>query len=84
MPNVDPVPHIEELRRYVREAGRPEDTVGIAGRVTATGEPEEWLATATRFREAGGTDLTIWPPPGASPEDGLAALLAAHRVIAEA
>ncbi len=82
MPNVDPVPHIEELRGYVLEAGRPQDAVAIAGRVTATGDPEEWVATATRLSEAGGTDLTIWPPPGASAGDGLAAMLAAHEVIA--
>ena len=84
LPNIDPVPHIEELRRYVREAGRPEDAVGIAGRVTATGDPEEWVATAKRLSDAGGTDLTIWPPSGASPKDGLAAMLAAHAAIASA
>jgi probable F420-dependent oxidoreductase len=81
MPNIDPVPHIEELRRYVREAGRPEDAVGIAGRVTATGDPKEWVATSTRFFEAGGTDLTIWPPPGASLQQGITAMLAAREEI---
>ncbi len=84
MPNVDPVPHIEELRGYALEAGRPQDAVAIAGRVTAAGDPREWVATATRLSEAGGTDLTIWPPPGASAQDGLAAMLAAHEVIAGA
>jgi probable F420-dependent oxidoreductase len=82
MPNVDPVPHVEELGRYVLDAGRPQEAVRIAGRVTATGDPEEWVAAAVRLREAGGTDLTIWPPPGASPQKGLSAMLAARDVIA--
>jgi probable F420-dependent oxidoreductase len=84
MPNVDPVPHIEELRRHVLEAGRPPDAVAIAGRVTATGEPRDWVATATRLSAAGGTDLTIWPPAGASPQEGLSAMLAARDAIAAA
>jgi probable F420-dependent oxidoreductase len=84
MPNVDPVPHIDELRSYVVEAGRPPDAVAVAGRVTAAGDPDDWLATATRLSDAGGTDLTIWPPKGASPQEGLAAMLAAHEVIANA
>jgi len=84
MPNIDPVPHIGELRAAVRAAGRPQDAVAIAGRVTASGEPQDWVATATRLREAGGTNLTIWPPGDASPEAGLAAMIAGREAIASA
>jgi probable F420-dependent oxidoreductase len=82
MPNVDPVPHIDELHGHVLEAGRPADAVAIAGRVTAAGDPDDWLASATRHGDAGATDLTIWPPRGASPQEGLAAMIATRRVIA--
>jgi probable F420-dependent oxidoreductase len=84
MPNVDPVPHIGALRDAVRDAGRPLDAVAIAGRVTATGNPEDWLASATRLRDAGGTDLTIWPPADASPDEGLDAMSRARAAIAPA
>jgi probable F420-dependent oxidoreductase len=81
MPVVDPVPHIEELRSYVRESGRPVDSVAIAGRLTAAGDAQAWAAEAARLSEAGVTDLTISPPPGASPDEGLAALIAARDAI---
>jgi probable F420-dependent oxidoreductase len=84
MPNVDPVPHIDDLRGHVLEAGRRHDAVGIAGRLTASGDPQQWMATAARLSEAGATDLTIWPPPGESPQDALAAMLAARDMIAAA
>ena len=81
MPIVDPTPHIEALRSYVREAGRNVDSVGIAGRVMASGDVDAAAAEAARMRTAGVTDLTILPPLGASANEGLAALLAAHAAI---
>jgi probable F420-dependent oxidoreductase len=84
MPNVDPVPHIEALRAAVRDAGRAQDAVAVAGRVDALADPWEWIATATRLRDAGGTDLTIWPPHEGSIERALAAMIAAREAIAAA
>jgi len=84
MPNVDPVGHIEELRGYVLEAGRPPDAVALAGRVTAEGDPDDWLQSATRLSDAGVSDLTIWPPKGAGPQEALTAMAAARDLIAGA
>jgi len=84
MPIVDPVAHLDELRGYVREAGRDPAAVGVAGRLTASGEAEAWVAEAARLREAGVGDLTISPPPGSSPEEGLAAMVAAREAIVAA
>ena len=81
MPVVDPVPHLEQLRGYAREAGRDPDAVSVAGRLTAAGEPEEWIAEAARLADGGVSDLTISAPPGASPQEGLAAMLAARAAI---
>jgi probable F420-dependent oxidoreductase len=81
MPVVDPVPHLEELRSYVRESGRPVDSVAVAGRLTADGDAQASAAEAARLSEAGVTDLTISPPLGASPDEGLAALIAARSAI---
>ena len=55
--------------------------MGVAGRLTAAGEPEAWVAEAARLADAGVSDLTISSPPGASPQEGLAAMLAAREAI---
>jgi probable F420-dependent oxidoreductase len=81
MPIGDPVPHLDQLRGYIGEAGRDPGAVGVAGRLTATGEPEAWVAEAARLAGAGVSDLTISSPPGASPQEGLAAMLAAREAI---
>ena len=81
MPVVDPVPHLDELRGYIREAGRDPSAVAVAGRITAAGEPEAWVAEAARLRDGGVTDLTISAPAGAAPQEGLAAMLAARAAI---
>ena len=81
MPNVDPVPHIGELRDCLGEAGRPLDAVGVCGRVTAAGDPRESVDAASRLRQAGGTDLTIWPAAGASPQEALAAMITTRDAI---
>ena len=52
------------LRGYIREAGRDPAAVGVAGRITAAGEPEAWVAEAARLRDGGVTDLTISAPAG--------------------
>lgn len=84
MPNIDPVPHIGELRRHVLEAGRPVDAVAVGGRLTASGDRGEWTEAAARMSEAGVTDLTIWPPKGAGPREALAAMAAAREAVAGA
>ncbi len=81
MPVVDPVPHLDELRGYIHEEGRDPAEVGVAGRITATGDPGAWAAEAARLRDAGVSDLTIGPPPGAGPADGLAAMIAAREAV---
>ena len=50
-------------------------------RCTAAGDADAWSAEAARLRDAGVTDLTLSPPPGASPDEGLAALIAARIAI---
>jgi probable F420-dependent oxidoreductase len=83
LPIVDPSPHIEELRGYAREAGRDPAALGIAARLDATaGGPEDWIAEAQGFREAGATEITLSPPPGASATDGVAAMIQTKNAIA--
>jgi probable F420-dependent oxidoreductase len=83
LPIVDPSPHVEELQAYAREAGRDPAALGIAARLNATGsDPETWVAEAKRFREAGATEITLSPPPGANATDGVAAMIATKDAIA--
>jgi probable F420-dependent oxidoreductase len=85
LPIVDPSPHIEELRGYVREAGRDPDTFGIAARLdTTAGGPEDWVAEVERFRAAGATEITLNPPAGANATDGVTAMIATKDAIASA
>ena len=81
MPIVDPVPHLEELRGYVAEAGRDPDAVARGGppdgRRRAGGVGRGGSA-AGRRRCQRSDDLR---PPGASPQEGLAAMLAAREAI---
>ena len=82
LPIVDPSPAIEELRGYVREAGRSPDELGIAARIPASADGGEQAgAEAARLLAAGATELTLGPPPGAGPQDGLEAMLATKAVI---
>lgn len=82
LPVVDPSPHNEELLGYVREEGRDPATFGISARLAATPDSaDQWLAEAKRLRDAGATDLTITSPPGATPEQGAAAMIAVKEAI---
>jgi probable F420-dependent oxidoreductase len=63
-PQAPPGPELEDqlarLRRYVREAGRPEDAVGVEGRLTIAQLPEaQWAPTVRRWRELGATYLSV-------------------------
>jgi probable F420-dependent oxidoreductase len=42
---------LERFRRYVREAGRDPASVGVEGRVAATGTPDDWTRRALAFRD---------------------------------
>src|SRR5437762_1357972 len=50
---------IERFRGYVREAGRDPGTVGVEGRVAATGTPDDWARRASAFRDMGMTHLEL-------------------------
>jgi probable F420-dependent oxidoreductase len=51
---------LERLRRYVREAGRQPEEVGVEGRLTIAQTPEaEWAATARAWRELGAGYLCV-------------------------
>jgi probable F420-dependent oxidoreductase len=45
---------LERLRRYVQEAGRPADAVGVEGRLSLDQTPEaEWATTVQQWRDLG-------------------------------
>jgi len=51
---------IERLRRYIAEAGRSPDAVGIDARLDLRAVPEEeWRDEVERWREAGATHLSV-------------------------
>ncbi len=51
---------LERLRRYVREAGRPEDAVGIEGRLSLDRTPEaQWTTTLQQWRDLGATYVSV-------------------------
>lgn len=51
---------IERLRRYVEEAGRPPEAVGIEARLTISNIPEEqWATYADGWRSLGATHLGV-------------------------
>jgi probable F420-dependent oxidoreductase len=80
LPVVDPSPAIDELRGYAREAGRAPEELGIAARLGA-GDAEQAAADAARVSAAGATEVTLTPPPGSGPQDGVAAMIAAKDAI---
>jgi probable F420-dependent oxidoreductase len=82
LPIVDPSPHIEELRGYVREAERDPAEVAIAARLSAGSDPDSWEAEATRLKAAGATEISIAPPPGSNPTEGVEAMIATKDAIA--
>ncbi len=51
---------IERLRRYIREAGRDPDTVGIEARMNAReGDLDEWVRQTEGWRDLGATHISI-------------------------
>jgi probable F420-dependent oxidoreductase len=84
LPLADPSPSIEALHGYAAEAGRDPGALAIVARMPASGDPadaEQARANASRLTRAGATEITLTPPPGASPGDGITALLATKRAI---
>jgi alkanesulfonate monooxygenase SsuD/methylene tetrahydromethanopterin reductase-like flavin-dependent oxidoreductase (luciferase family) len=50
---------VEKLRGFLREAGRPEDAVGLERRVAYPAGPAKWASTAEEWRSLGGTHLSL-------------------------
>jgi probable F420-dependent oxidoreductase len=51
---------IERLRRYIREAGRDPDSVGIEARMNAReGDLDEWVRQTEGWRDLGATHISI-------------------------
>lgn len=51
---------VERLRRYIREAGRDPDSVGIEARMNAAdGDLDEWVRQTEGWRELGATHISI-------------------------
>jgi probable F420-dependent oxidoreductase len=47
------------LRRFLREAGRPEKGFGLQRNMTRAKTPQDVVETATRWRDAGGTHVSV-------------------------
>ena len=58
-PNDEGRAALERFRGYVREAGRDLASVGVEGRVAATGSPDEWARRAEIFRDMGMTHVEL-------------------------
>ena len=58
-PNEEGRAGLERFRGYLREAGRDPATVGVEGRVAATGNVDEWVRRAIVFRDMGMTHLEL-------------------------
>lgn len=53
-------PRFEELRRYIAEAGRSPETVGIEVRLAyGDGDPDGWLAAIEAWEKLGATHLAV-------------------------
>lgn len=51
---------VERLRRYIREVGRDPATVGLEGRVSASGGgPDEWASQMQAWQKLGATHLSF-------------------------
>jgi len=50
---------IQTLRRYLREAGRPDDAVALERRVAYAAGPARWASTAAEWAALGGTHLSV-------------------------
>ena len=52
-------PMLEKLRGWVREAGRDMSEIGIEGRFTASGTPDEWRTALDEWRAIGATHVSV-------------------------
>jgi len=85
LPVVDPTEHVQQLHELAREAGRDPAALEIVARIgTGPAAPPDPAAEVARLRAGGVTDVTLSPPPGSSPQEGLAAMLAAKDAVAAA
>jgi probable F420-dependent oxidoreductase len=78
-PNDEGRAALDRFRGYVRDAGRDPASVGVEGRVAATGKPEEWARRALVFKEMGMTHLEL--RTGGSGFGGVDAHIQAMRVF---
>jgi alkanesulfonate monooxygenase SsuD/methylene tetrahydromethanopterin reductase-like flavin-dependent oxidoreductase (luciferase family) len=64
LPQAAPGPQLaemlERLHRYVREAGRPVEAVGVEGRLSLDRTPEaQWTTTLQQWRDLGATYVSV-------------------------
>src|SRR5215216_1092019 len=52
-------PMLEKLRELVREAGRDWSEIGIEGRFTASGNPDEWRTAMEEWQALGATHVSV-------------------------
>ncbi|MGH2586436.1 MAG: LLM class F420-dependent oxidoreductase, partial [Dehalococcoidia bacterium] len=50
---------MEKLRTWTHEAGRDMSQIGIEGRFTASGTPDDWRQAAEEWRAIGATHLSV-------------------------
>jgi alkanesulfonate monooxygenase SsuD/methylene tetrahydromethanopterin reductase-like flavin-dependent oxidoreductase (luciferase family) len=86
-PQVPPGPQLDEARKILEqaavEAGRDPGRIGMEGRVSWRGQPEEIADHARRWREAGATHLSVNTMGAglASADDHLAALASVAEAL---
>lgn len=86
-PGPDATATLDRLRRYISEAGRSVDDVGIEGRISLFNTPEaEWRAALDAWRDLGATHVSVNTMNAglASPQahiDAIARFIAAARAV---
>ena len=81
LPLVDPTPHLDALRAHAGQAGREAGAIGVAARLFASPDGEALAAEVIRLRDAGVSEITLRPPPGVGPEQGVAEMVAVRRAL---
>jgi probable F420-dependent oxidoreductase len=74
---------VRQLRGFAADAGRT-DGIAVTGRVVAGPDAGVVAADAQRQVDAGATETTLAAPPGASPDEGTAAVIAARDNLQDA
>ena len=83
-PRVDRAQQMEQMRVYLREAGRDPASLGIEGRISmAGGGPDEWRRAAEEWRALGATHLGITTMRAgfATPQAHIDAVRRAHDAL---